>query len=79
MENERIVKKVTVEFENGEETKITKGFFVGFHDDELADTRTMTFNLVDIKGSELKDMVIAVLEFAQRIGIVDDLVEEENG
>lgn len=78
MENERNIKKITIEFEDGGKSEITKGFLVDFHDDEFDGTRTMTFNLMNIKGNELKDVVFAVLDFAQRIGMVDDLVEEED-
>lgn len=72
MEDERVLKKITLEYEDGEIQEVSKGFIVGFqyckNSNTGEDEVNMTYNLVNISGSELKNVVSSVLMLADNLG-----------
>ncbi|MGN1113471.1 MAG: hypothetical protein ACI4RP_09720 [Acutalibacteraceae bacterium] len=68
--DEREVKKISVEYDNGEIEEITKGFIAGFSNiDEVAGTVRVIFQMCDITGEDLEMIVCSVAELADKLGM----------
>lgn len=73
MNEEKNIKKITVEYDNGETSEITKGFIAGFSDiDESEETVHVTFEMCDITGKDLETIVFSVLSLADKLGMLNE-------
>lgn len=73
MIEENRIKKITVEYDNGEKTEITKGFIAGFTDvDEAEETAKVTFEMCNIAGKDLKMIILSVLNLADKLGMLNE-------
>lgn len=76
MTKEKSIEKVVITYDNGEQREITKGVVIGFNHNEAEDTESVTFDMLDIRGKDLKIIVLSVLGFADDLGILDELDPE---
>lgn len=67
------IKKITVEYDNGEISEITKGFIAGFSDiDESEETVKVTFEMCNIAGKDLEMIILSVLNLAGKLGMLNE-------
>lgn len=72
LENKNI-KKITVEYDNGETSEITKCFIADFSDiDESEETAKVTFEMCNIAGKDLEMIILSVLNLADKLGILNE-------
>lgn len=72
-ERRKTIKKITVEYDNGEKTKITKGFIAVFSDiDEAEETAKVTFQMCNIEGKDLEMIILSVLSLADKLGMLNE-------
>ncbi len=76
MKNDNGITKITAEYDNGEVREITKGFLCTMTPSEAG--TTFSFDMVNISGAEMKDIVFGVLSLGQRMGMFYGLVESED-
>lgn len=73
MLEDKNIKKITVEYDNGESTEITKGFIAGFSDvNEAEETVNVTFEMCNIKGKDLEMIILSVLNLADKLGMLNE-------
>lgn len=66
-------KKHPVEYNNGETTKITKGFIADFSDvNEAEETVNVTFEMCNIEGKDLEMIILSVLNLADELGMLNE-------
>lgn len=63
------VKKITVENEDGSTREIKKGFLCTMAPAEDGDGTTFSFDMVNISGRELKEIVFGVLAMGDKLGL----------
>lgn len=65
------IKNITVNYDNNESKTISKGLVIDFGklDNDEGD---ICFNMCNIKGKDLRSIVIAVVALAQELGMLDE-------
>lgn len=63
---EREIKKITIEFDNGETATVNKGFIMNMSEDEIGQTLDCNFYMVHISGKEMPNMIYALAQFVSR-------------
>lgn len=77
MAEEKTVSKITLTYNDGTQREISKGFIGAVCRNGLEGTDEITFNLVKIGGEELQTIVLAIIEFARKTGLLDGYLEGE--
>lgn len=73
MLEDKNIKKITVEYDNGETTEITKGFIAGFSDvNEAEETVNVTFEMCNIEGKDLEMIILSVIKLADKLGMLNE-------
>lgn len=62
----RNIKKITIEFDNGETAIVNKGFIMNMSEDEIEQTLDCNFYMVHISGKEMPKMIYALAQFVGR-------------
>lgn len=68
---EDTVKKITAEYEDGETKEIKKGFLCTMAPAEDGDV-TFSFDMVNISGQELREIVFGVLALGDKLGLFNE-------
>lgn len=68
----RDVKNITVNYENGESETLNKGLVVNFIDNVEEGTVNVRYNMCKIKGGDLALVVQAILALADKLNMFDE-------
>jgi hypothetical protein len=72
MSKEKDVDKITMHYTDGTTKEIDKGFIAGVTDGEEPGTENITFTMIHIAGSDLKDIVASIVELGFKLGYFND-------
>lgn len=76
MNEDKTVKRITVEYESGETRTIEKGLLARYKDDD-GETATVTFDMVGVAGKDLLMVVMSMVQLGERLGFFKDGPEED--
>lgn len=68
----RDIKNITINYENGESETLNKGLAVNFIDNVEKGTVNVRYNMCKIKGSDLALVVQAILALADKLNMFDE-------
>ena len=72
------ISKIILQYSDGSTKDIDKGFIAKVEPIEQGDQTEITFNLVNISGSDLKVMISAIVELGFKLGMFNSDESEEN-
>ncbi len=77
MNKEKNIEKITVEYDTEDRRVVEKGVIMSFEHNNDKDTDTVIFDMCHITGHDLRLLVSAVIEMADRLGMLDGLEVDE--
>ena len=76
MEKDKDIKNFIINYEDGTSKTVEKGFFCEMRDNEDG-SGELIFNMVDVPGIQLKRIVSGCIWLAEKMGMFEDEVENE--
>lgn len=78
MNEEKTVRKIMVEYEDGSISTIEKGLLARY-DEDGGETATVTFEMVGMAGKDLLMVVFSMMQLGERLGFFKGRTEEDAG